>query len=402
MGKFTTKQWGYILLLTSVAVNSWAWYQLGLKELIIPWIPLEIFVYYAAMNRVMFLSKASVFFLSAFLTFISLQQYITSADVAMKNDTLSTDGSKVAMSITKARLAVVKKKQGYESIDPVYLRQKEKMTIALNRLQNQPVKYKGKIQPDGLWIASGQCGVATKKQRNITNRFSVSCRKIRATRDALITLRQTYNSESRRQEELRVLAASYASSSQSSQEDTKKNIKKLAMNTVIMLAPILMVENVDEKADKIADTALVLLAFLVAVVLSGTVFAVGIDPEKKIKSASKMGEIAQKTGGGIREIVETVTNSYPFATVRKSNVLSKVSIPEIKGVKVAPDSAYASHLAKTLRSFSDGNVVTRNAIKANCKCGSNVATAVFKTLQHNNLVTEDSKWQLPAEDDATS
>jgi len=398
MRQVTSKQWGYILLATSVAVNSWAWFQLGLVEMIFPWIPLEVFVYYVAIstNRLIILPKVAVFLLSTFLTFIGLQQYITSDDVKMSNSTKVVDASAVQMKIIKARMDVVEKQQMYESIDPVYIRTKSELSATLSKLQNQSVKYKGKVQSEGLWVISGNCNTRTSKQRNITKRFSVSCGKIKSTRSALTTLRQSYNSDLRRQQETANLAVSYQSFSGGLIEDSDKNIKKLAMKTITMLAPVIGIENVEQRASVIADTSLVLLALLVAIVLSGTVLVVGTSDPKKIKDVSFLTETALKVGGGIEEVVRTATEKFPFATVRSSTVLRRVKLPSNLGVKSTAGSAYTKHLAKTLRNFSQDGVVTRNWIKSTCGCGSAIASAVFITLKENDLLTEDSKWKLPS------
>ena len=389
-----SKKWGWGLLATSVVVNVWGWYTLGLIGLAVPWIPMEIFSYYVATTRItLFTPKLLVLFASTFLTFIGIQSYITSDDIKMDNEAITTTSSAVQMKVLKARMDVVNKTQTYESIDPVYLRTKDKLVAELNELQNKSVKYKGKSLVAGLWESSGQCGTRTSKQRNITKRFSVSCGKIKRVRSSLVTLRSSYNSDAKKQQELSTLATSYASYNDRTQQDAGKNIKRLAVSTVIMLAPIIGIENVEVRASGLADTSLVLLAFLIAVMFSSTVLVAGLGELGIKKSVSKMTEKAQKGGGALQDALRTAKRKRPYAIVRQSNVLGSVDLPEITTVSTTPKSAFAKNLAKTLRAFKEGEKVTRAGIKTHCACGSDAATAIFKTLQHNNLLSDKSEWK---------
>jgi hypothetical protein len=394
-----SKKWGYGLLATSVMVNAWAWHTLGLVEMLVPWIPLEIFTYYIVTTKVtFFVPKLPVFLLSTFLTFICLQQYIVSDDVKMQNEAVTVDSSEVQMKVTKARMDVVEKTQPYESIDPVYLRTKETLLSALSDLKNKRVTYKGKTRKGGLWLASGHCRSTTGASGNIAKRWNDSCSKIEATTKSLASLVASYNSDARKQSEMVKLAASYASYSRGRTQDTTKNIKKLAISTVYMVAPLLGVENIEQNALRIADNSLVFLSFLIASVLSGTVLVAGLGDSKIKNSVSILTENARNIGNRARTARVQLTGRYPFALVLESNVDRTVNIAESTNVGTGKGTAFRKNLVKTLKTFTEGEIVTRGAIRMNCKCGNNIATAIFKTLNNNDLLTDDSKWKHPTQD----
>ena len=236
----------------------------------------------------------------------------------------------------------------YESDDPKYIEERDRLEDRLVNLRNTPYTYYKKKQPLAYYEATNECNPQTKKQHKIFRDYPEVCSKITRYNDELITLGNRYNSVASQR--------SYIAGLEDKRAEIMEDWPKLGQNNISTLTSRLASQF---NLTGVTDNVLLLLTFCIAGVLAWINLGLSLNPPK------------------------------PAETTRTDDGLMK--IPEIKKVCTEPDSKYMQCLTAFNEQADRSQPINKQAVKGVHPCSNNIAQAVINTLAHNNRIVKQNK-----------
>lgn len=336
----------YSTLALSVGVNAYFLSTNIAVIMAIVWALAEVFAFVFPPHRWVIPVKFAVQFLSFVFTCLFLTgQFQHAGDT---HDQVITSVAEYERSLANIDSQIERATHQFESTDPAYIAERDRIEDKLVNLRNTPYTYYKKPQPQAYYEATNECNPTTKKQHKIYRDYPKVCSQITASMDKLITLQNRYNSVNKQQE----LIASL----ENKRAELIEDWPKLRQNNIATLTSRLTGQF---NLTGITSNLLLLLAFCVAGVIAYINLGLSLSSRKPAKST--------RTDAG------------------------QLKIPPIKNVCTTPGSKYAQCLTAFNEKADRSQPINKQSVQAIHTCSNNIAQAVINTLAHNGLIIKQNK-----------